>query len=249
MAYSKQIVIAISIGIIHLLCNVSQAATILIDGKGTEFENSRIFVKGGEFVREGDYVGNVGDYFPLTTGNHNISLTGPRDYEYSFMVIVQPGDVEIKDHKTGIYKLGEKRTYEISWQKPTISLKSKEKEIYEIKLTNPVFGKLTGISTTSAYMMSSPQRHAILNITSNPSGAEIWVDGKNSDVRTNSAVSVSFPWTWSEFELPPFFETRSEKHTATVKVVVRTTGKVNCKKEVSVWPNAKLNVHFDLLEP
>ena len=226
MKYSKQIVIAISIGIIHLLCNVGQAATILIDGNGTEFENSSIFVI-SDIGRA--YIGNVGDYFSLNTGNHRIGIEGPRDYTYLFMVIVQPGDVQIKDHKTDKF---EGDIYEISWEKPTVSLKSKENNTYEIKLTNPVFGEFINKVMVGFSMLTPVLKHAILNVTSNPIGGEIWVDGKNSGVRTNSALSVPF---------------NEEKQT--VPVVVRMTGRVNSKKEVSVTPNANLNVHFDLLEP
>jgi len=211
------------IGIVLFLCNVIQAATIQIDGKGSEFKNSEISINS-------DYAGKVGDFFSLNTGDHRISFWGPREYFYSFVVTVHACGVQIKEHRTEKWK---RQIYEISWNKPKVVLKSKEKQSYEINLTNPVFGKkMEFVRTPEAVMMGCNQQYAILNVTSNPIGGEIWVDGRNSNVRTNGAVSATFC-----------------ERSKTVSVVVRKTGRVNGKKKVPVSPDANFNVDFVLLKP
>lgn len=71
-------------------------------------------------------------------------------------------------------------------------------------------------------MMAPIQRAAIINFTSMPAGAEIWIDGEKQEYQTNVSLSI------------PFTKYREDKPYNPISVVVRAEGFVNQIHEVDI---------------
>lgn len=213
--------IGILIGTI-VISSVTQAETIHFKTTGHLIKNTKIRIG-----RE--HIGFVGDYINLPDGNHIIRIDADHDYILEFTLTINNNDINVT--KSSYYPDDCVPELQVTWPEPTIENNKTYKDITNIILGDPIFGKSTGRTSCSfSSMMGCGKRKVILTVSSEPQGGEIWIADSKMESRTDATFSV--PYCVSE---------------KTKKVLVRLPGMVNCLESIqlSADSNVSLTCIFD----
>jgi len=217
MSFKKVIsYVGILVGII-LIGNTVQAETI-------HFKTDSDLIKNSKIKIGWKHVGFVDDLLDLADGDHRIRIDAPHNYTLRFNLTVKGND--IKTTEKGFYPNDCVPELKVSWPDPTVENSKIYKNVTSIVLPKPIFGKPTGINGCPLYsMMGCDKKKVILTASSEPQGAEIWIDGKKMLFGTDNTLSV------------PYCDYQKTK-----MVLVRMPGMVNCLKSIPLSPNSRVSL-------
>ena len=232
-------------GIFVIGASSSRAAIVHITSPDSQLAQSKI--------RDSNaFVGLMGDFVDLSSGEHVLRIDAPRSYVMIIrMSIDGGGTLAISDFR--VESVGcRSPLFEVTLDPPRIVRnKSKAKKTHagespasepRRKVTNlwvngPRFGaQLPGLSGACAARMNMRclnQTMAAVDVNSTPSGAQIWIDDKPTDMITNSTLSV------------PFCPGKEQ----TVDISLRLPGLVVCKPSLVLRSEALTSLSCNLVEP
>ncbi|MFH1870706.1 MAG: hypothetical protein ABIK82_22895 [Pseudomonadota bacterium] len=172
-------------------------------------------------------IGLVGDVVELNDGEHQIRVETPNDYSLEFVVTVSGKKVTVTSAESHLPNC--MPGARITWPIPTVK-QSGADEIPMIILADPVFGEHSEVESCVQALMAGCTMHKfVLAATSDPIGAEIWIDGEKQPYRTNTTLSV------------PFCD-----HRESIDVLLRADNAVNCSRKVALVPDLAVNLHCSL---
>ncbi len=232
-------------GIFMIGASSSRAAIVHIASPDSQLAQSKI--------RDAKtFVGLMGDFVDLSSGEHVLRIDAPRSYVVIIHVSVDGGGtLAISDFR--VESVGcRSPLFDVALDPPRmVQNKSKAKKtrkgeppasepkraVTTLLVNGPRFGvQLPGLSGACAAQMNMRclnQTMAAVDVTSTPSGAEIWIDDKPTDVITNSTLSV------------PFCPGKEK----TVDISLRLPGRVVCKPSLVLRSEALTSLACNLVEP
>ena len=217
-----------------------QAATLVIQSESPGLQGSRIYL--------GAFVGFVGDLIQIPKGKHRMriayspSTTQRKDWSGDLYIdlLVGADDVEILSlpEEVGLsVAAGVGCSGYVSvaaqWEEPRIGPHSEIAGLTEVRLEEPRFPPGPFMAPTiCGVRMACAQSHIVLKVESEPPGAEIWIGGERSPFATPATLSV------------PYCE--GDKQTG---VLIRMSGRVNCRHAVDLLASAEQEVSCRLAAP
>jgi len=202
-----------------------------VSAGAVHFESDGEALRNARLAEEGRLIGFVGDVMEWSDGIHKISIDAPRDYTLRLTVKVQGRQIQIMEtqHQPATC-MPELR---VNWPKPVANPNRTFKGVTTITVQDPQFGEPTGrTSCVQPSMVGCTKRKVILTATSEPAGAEIWINSERQEYRTNATLSV------------PYCTYESSKD-----VLIRLLGKTNCGRSIQLAPDARVKLNCALREP
>jgi hypothetical protein len=172
-----------------------------------------------DLLEDNRIFGFLGDYIALKDDTYDLSVT-TKLYSFSLKMTVKGTSVTVEQGEPS-HKCVPGITWKFDkWEQPTVT---SAKPATRIILKEPKFTqtksnerceehKMLGLGCTKSYGM--------LKIESDPSGAEIWIDGEKMDDKTTTTISV------------PYCKNRVKE--AVTQVLLRMSDRLNCAKEIRV---------------
>ena len=203
-----------------------RAGTFLIDGRAADLSGRTITNRHG-------MIGFVGDYFELSDGDHVLSLVGPHS-DLLLLTIEVRGDL-IQMIKTDFRQTDCGRVHDITWPTPSVTRNPVYPDVHHIKLKPVRYVPTEEIVPCASMARATCNEHkSIVEFRSVPSGGEIWFNRQKSSFRTNVTLSVP---------------SCANADAVSTSVLVRMDGRVNCRKDLSLMPDAKLTVECAMRVP
>lgn len=202
------------------------------DAATVQFTASGKVLKGAPVAEEWNLVGFVGDSVEIPDGKHQMGIDGPKGYTLRFVLTAAGSQIDVSELKV-LPPNCQPELY-VDWPAPRVQPKSKFKNVTAIMIADPRFGESTGRRPCSLpAMMGCKEQKVILKVTSQPAGAEIWIDGKKQQYQTNVTLSVPF---CPRFKQP-------------VRVLIRRDNAVNCMRNITPAQDATVAVSCRLRKP
>jgi len=186
-----------------------------------QFQNKGYALKKEELEHDdSNIIGFVGDFVAFDSGYYKISLNIPNGYTLAFALKISEKEVSVQD--TWAYPQNCKRELKVHWPTPKVRDSKHHKNVKVVTLEDPEFGPPTGKWTCVKHRMGGcAKRKIVLTAESEPSGAEIWIQGKKSRFLTNTTLSVPY----CIVDPYPFMH-----------VLLRKAGRVSCVSTVNPSP-------------
>lgn len=216
--------IGCAVAVLFLWLGVANAKVVRFMAEGSGLK--------GQAVKDRyELVGFVGDFVDLNEGTHEISVDAPQGYTLKFSVNVVGSAVSVVDATTHAPNC--QPQLEVNWPPPRVLATNNSGKSVTISIADPQFGAPTGREEcSSASMAGCNQRKVILEATSDPAGAEVWINGKKQPFATNVTLSV------------PFCE-----YDKSTNVLLRRSDSVNCMRTINLSPDAQVAVNCQLQKP
>ena len=208
----------------------SNAAVVQFTQTGKQFSNEKIY----ESRHFRATVGLVGDLIELKDGEYTFFISAPRSYEVRIDVTVSNINVQVTEAEIFLsLSDGCAEVWETSWEtpKPTIS---RPQMITDIHLPDVRFIRSSGDGVCEhPLLMGCDRRSFMISVESDPDNAEIWIDGRDTGLRTPaSGLAGSFC-----------------ERNAEVDLVLRKSGWINCLRTLNVEADGVFNLHCELRRP
>jgi hypothetical protein len=208
------------------------SAVIVIDA-------SAVNITGPIWLDGKSAIGVPGDYIPIANGVHRITLGPTHGYDLALQLVIQGNRVTVKADTPekqcppGPRASSDPQWNIVSWEAPIVTLDQNRSQSTRIVLKSPKFQSTTVQCMTMPLSISCTQVHGILILESDPVGAEIWIDGKNTNNKTNSRLSV------------PFCQSGSGE----ASVLLRMPSRLNCVNQVVLRPNSEQKIACQMTTP
>jgi hypothetical protein len=202
------------------------SAVIVIDASAAN-------ITGPIWLDGGSAIGVPGDYIPIANGPHKITLGPTHGYDLMLQLNVQGNRVTVKQGTPERRCAAGPQWKIVGWELPTVSIDQNRSQSIRIVLKNPRFQSTQEDCVDAPAFVQCTQVHGILIAQSDPVGAEIWIDGKNTNNKTNSRLSV------------PFCQAGSGE----ASVLLRMPNRLNCVNQVVLRPNAEQKIACQMTAP
>ena len=207
-----------------------EATTVRFVSIGNHFIGKTIYGSNFDGI-----VGVVGDLISIDHGKYSFYIPAPKNYKVAVsLYILDDGSVMnvgansiFRDYKDVCYE-----EWEATWSGPNMSVNETD-EVVTIGLPDLEFAKMIGEECSPPAFVGCPRRQFFLSVNSNPSEAEIWVDGENSGYRTPTQELVG-----------SYCSDRPS-----VTVIVRKPGWINCFRSFSVYHKQRIDIRCVLGQP
>jgi hypothetical protein len=183
----------------------------------------------------GDLVGFPGDYMSMPDGTQSITIGGPSNYNITLDITVQGSQVAFKQQKATSSNLcaDNSALKTVRWDPPAITVDPAPLGATHFALKTPLFPPNTIQTLCFPLVISCLKSFGILNVDSDPTGGDIWIDGQHMQDKTNARLSVPF----------------CESGNGNVEVLVRMPNRVNCTKQVTMQQGAEQTTSCHMSAP
>jgi hypothetical protein len=223
MSISSRAIVAV-VAILVAAVPPAGAATVQLVAGGRVLSNARV-------TDRGKLIGFVGDFVQLEDGIHEIAVDAPRDYILEVTAKVTGQEVEVT--ATNPRPANCKPELAVTWPVPRLRPHDSFKGVLTAVLGDPQFGAPTGrMQCSMPSMAACTNQKIVLTTSSDPAGAEIWINGKKQPFRTN--VTLSVPYC--------LYETSKD-------LLLRLPNAVNCERRIALAPDAEVAVTCSLGTP
>ena len=191
---------------------------------------------GGQPVTDhGNLIGLVGDAISLAPGKHQLRLRGEYGYLLEIGLEVDASGARVVSHSATPRVCGNVR--EVTWVAPFVATFGKREQAAEVssdrawvgaalRISTPAYGaQLRAAECAMPLALSCQKKHSKVRFTSNPAGAQIWINNEMQEYPTPATLSVPYC---------PGNET--------VRVMLRTPGMVTCPQDIKLRDAATIDV-------
>jgi hypothetical protein len=192
-------------------------------------------LRGQSVTDNGNLIGLVGDAISLAPGKHQLRLPAQHGYSLHIGLAVDASGARVVSHAATPRFCG--MVHEVTWVEPFVATFGKKGQAAEmspdrtwvgaaLRISTPTFGaQLRKAECPSPRALSCDEKHSTVRFTSNPAGAQIWIDDKMQEYPTPATLSV------------PYCRGRE-----TVRVMLRTPGMVTCPQDIKLRDAATVDV-------
>lgn len=198
------------------------------------FDSSSAALVGAPVRRQSRLVGLLGDYLRVPNGLNEFTLDLGEGRSLSVTLDVTDRGVVVRLFGQGPSGCGRRAVWKlVSWQGARVYQDRQRAEATRIILEPPDFQQTAGTSPRCPVPMAlTCETYAAVPVESSPAGAEIWIDGTSTGMRTDTTLSVPY----------------CPGSQRTYRILLRVPGQVNCERELLI-PTGPLAVRCDLAAP
>ena len=224
------------------LCPILALAVILAVWVAESSAQSRIIVfdgnspalAGAPVRRQSRLVGLLGDYLRVPNGLNEFTLDLGEGRSLSLTLDVTDRGVAVRQFGQGPGGCGRSAIWKlVSWRGVRVYQDRQRAEATRIILEPAEFQPVAGTSPHCPVPMGlTYDTYAAVSVESSPPGAEIWIDGTPTGMRTDTTLSVPYrPGSQRAY-----------------RILLRLPGQINCERELLI-PTGPLAVRCDLATP